>query len=612
MFKVIRYYVLRPFFIWLVIFAIFKSFFLIYHWNNISSENLSEIFSVFTNSIKLDISSISYLLLLPLLFSIFQFFINSNIVKKIAKYYHLIMIIVVSIINVSDIILYEYWSSKISLKAFLFLNTPSQIVATIGVFKFSMIAIFILFHFFIAKAVFEKYYFNKKIVFHKSNISFTFFFLLSATLLTIGIRGGLQEIPISQSSVYFSNNNTLNVASVNPFWNFMNVIVQNVNVDSKQYEKMDNNEAKNIVKRFYEIEKDTTIYLFNIKKPNIVYIALEGVNANVFKAINNKKSFAPNIENLFSEGYFFLNMYSSGFRSDQGMVSIFGGFPPTPLNSICAQPEKFANLSSMPKQMQNINYDFSFFHGGDASFGNFKSYLVYNGFKPIIDVSDFSKKEKTQSLGAPDEFLFKKFNEKMKNKKEPFFSMIFTLTTHEPFDMPFNKNVSDEAKKYLNTVLYTDSVIGKWFKEVKKMPWYDNTIFIISSDHSHFHPNNYEIDASERYHIPFLILGKPLKQEFIGKTNNKIVSMVDIPKTIIKQLNLNTDKFKWSKNMMNPYENEFAFYTYVNGSCLKTKKHNCGWEYNWNKNMGENCNSEKEKKENQAFMQVLFEDYLNY
>lgn len=612
MYKILKYYLLRAFVVWLLIFSIFKSLFLIYHWNSIHTESLSKILTVFTKSFQIDISSASYVLIIPLILAITQYFYHSKVIKTISKYYHLSVLMIVSIINVIDIQLFKFWSSKISLKSFLFLNTPDQIIKSMGYSKSLMALLFIFFHFVIGKILLEKYYFQKKIVFSKSIISFIFFTLFSASLLMLGIRGGYQVVPINQSDTYFSTNNTLNVAGVNPLWNIGNTFVQNkAHATTNPYIQLEKNEAIEIVSNLYKIKKDTTIKLFNIDKPNIVYIALEGVNANVLKYFNKSKSYTPEIESLFEEGYFFSNMYASGSRSDQGMISLLSGFPPTPINSICAQPEKFIHLPSFPKKLQENSYNCSYYFGGEAAFGNFKSFLVHSGFEPLIEVFDFHKKERTQYLGVPDEYLFDKFSKDMTNPKEPFYTMIFTQTTHEPFDMPFNENVADEKTKYLNTVSYVDSVIGDWYSAIKNKDWYDNTIFIISSDHSNYLPENYQTWVKERYHIPFLILGKPLKKEFKGQTNEGIFSQVDVPKSLLKQMDIESTNFKWSKDFMNPYSKQFAYFAYVEGYSFKTKNNICGYGYNWKQYVGD-CDSTLYKKQGQAFLQVLYDDFLSY
>lgn len=492
---------------------------------------------------------------------------------------------------------------------------PDQVLAATGTTKIIMGIVFIMLHFFIGKYLLDKIVFQHKLSFKKNWTSLIVFTLLSAFLIIVGIRGGLQQIPINQSVAYYSKNNTLNVAGVNPLWNFMNVLVQNKKyLNVNPYLKLDIDLADKYVEDLFFIEKDTTIQLFEIEKPNFVFLILEGVNANVFKTFGNQENISPFMDSLFQESYLFTNMYSSGFRSDQGLVALLGGFPPAPVSSIASQPEKFMQLPSFIEKLHEVNYSSSFFTGVEPEFGNLKSYLVSNGFLKLIDIKDFPSQQRTQNLGVPDEFLFQKFTEEMKAPKEPFFSMVFTSTTHEPYDMPFNKNISDERQKYLNTVSYLDSVLVKSIHEWKKRDWYKNTIFILTSDHAHLHPGQYDVDVNARYHIPFAIFGEALKQEFVGKQNLNIYSQVDIPKSILAQLNLSNEDFVWSKNMMNPYSKPFAFYTFVEGYVLKTDQCNNGWEYRYDKPVQfvETDDSTFCQQQGQAFLQKLYDIYLAY
>ncbi len=613
--KLFTYYLILPAFVWLSIFGFLKAIFLIFHFNSIQNEAFTTVVSVFFKSLNLDFSSIAYILIFPFFLLVVQYFWHSSLLKKIFKYYHFILAFILSFINVVDIFLFASWSSKISLKSLLFAKMPLQVLSTMGSFNVILAVFFMALHLVISFFLIQKILSKTKFKVIRNSFSFLVYITISAFLIVVFLRGGLQSVPINQSAVYLYQNNTLNVAGVNPLWNFMNTLVQNKKyLNENPYNKIDKEKAKKYVKDLFKVKKDTTTSLFKINKPNIIFIALEGVNANVFKSFGAKNSFAPSLDSLFQHGFLFTEMYSAGFRSDQGMLAIYGGFPPTPVSSIAAQPEKFKHLPSLSKKIMKEEYHCSYFMGVEPEFGNLKSFLVYNGFDKLIDIKDFSPKQKTTSLGVPDEFLFHKFLNEMETVSEPFYSMIFTATTHEPFDMPFNKGVKEERQRYLNTVAYLDTVLIDFMHKAKQMPWYENTVFIISSDHAHSQPNDYYFDANERYHIPFFIFGKPLRQAFVNKRNSKICSQVDIPKTILEQLNITTNDFKWSKDLMNPYSKEFAFYTYIEGYVLKTEQCNNGWEYRYDKPFGK-FNPEDStfcQEQGQAFLQELYDNYLNY
>ncbi|MFH1540445.1 MAG: sulfatase-like hydrolase/transferase, partial [Elusimicrobiota bacterium] len=229
----------------------------------------------------------------------------------------------------------------------------------------------------------------------------TLFILITPFLLFLGIRGGIQQIPIQQSDAYFSKHNVLNLAAVNSGWNLAQSIIENKKVIEKnpfQYYPFD--EAKKIVQELHNVKKDTTINILNPTRnssnglktnlPNIVLIILEGWSGDLVKSLGGYDSITPNLEKLISEGILFENIYAGGSWSDHGISAIFSAFPAPPMGlSIIAQPNKYIHLPCISEELKNTGYNTSFLFGGQLSYGNIKAYLYYNKFDKIIEGKDF-------------------------------------------------------------------------------------------------------------------------------------------------------------------------------------------------------------------------------
>ena len=158
--------------------------------------------------------------------------------------------------------------------------------------------------------------------------------------------------------------------------------------------------------------------------------------------------------------------------------------------------------------------------------------------------------------------------EAMNKTKQPFFSTILSLTNHEPFELPtaYKFGKSNPKQRFKSTAYYTDSCINAYLTKAKKQPWYKNTLFIFVADHGHIYPKNkYDIYQPERYHIPLLFYGDVIKDEFKGKKIDKIGSQQDLAATLFAQLNLSAKEFTWSKNLLNPFTKDFAFFSWDNG-----------------------------------------------
>nr|MBP6623905.1 sulfatase-like hydrolase/transferase [Chitinophagaceae bacterium] len=169
-----------------------------------------------------------------------------------------------------------------------------------------------------------------------------------------------------------------------------------------------------------------------------------------------------------------------------------------------------------------------------------------------------------------DEYTFKELLTVLGKRKEPFLQGYFTTSTHMPYDFVSTDNwqstPDDAEKKYTESVHYTDLHMGRFFSEAKKQPWYKNTLFIIVADHSHNTIKQWDISSAMRQHIPLLFLGGALKEEWRGKTWDKIVSQLDLNSSILHQMHLSSSRYPWSRNIFNPYTSSSAFYVFYGGA----------------------------------------------
>jgi phosphoglycerol transferase MdoB-like AlkP superfamily enzyme len=199
--------------------------------------------------------------------------------------------------------------------------------------------------------------------------------------------------------------------------------------------------------------------------------------------------------------------------------------------------------------------------------------------------------------------------------RQPFFASLFTVSTHAPYDQPFEKPLTwgGNENEYINGAYYTDHFLGKFFRDAKKMPWYDNTLFIIVADHSHNSYYNWNPNTREYHKIPMLFYGPVIRKEYRGTQWPKMGNHHDIASTLLHQLNLQDSAFHWSKNLFNPYTPDFAYFSNENGA---------GWL-----RPGVNTTFDKQldyyyvfdvpvpyadslRDEGRAYLQRLFEEYL--
>jgi phosphoglycerol transferase MdoB-like AlkP superfamily enzyme len=288
---------------------------------------------------------------------------------------------------------------------------------------------------------------------------------------------------------------------------------------------------------------------------------LESFGAVIAEPLDGKKGVAPNLTEFCEEGILFDHFYSNSFRTDRGLVSVLSGYPAQAAASIMKYPQKTQTLPAIPKTLGRNGYSRELFYGGDIDFTNMRSYFFgCCEMEQITSDVDFPLKDRMTKWGAPDHVVIDAFAERLQNPHlpQPFFKMALTLSSHEPFEVPFHK--FDDP--FLNSIAYTDSCLGDFVEKFKKTPYWNNTLIILVPDHGPGYPRNIEIFNPKRYRIPMIWLGGAVKQPAVI---HPVGSQMDLAATLLSQLNMKHDDFIFSKNMLNPASPHFAFYNFVNG-----------------------------------------------
>jgi len=637
--------IIKQYLFWMIFFFICRSIFLLYNLTEIDTIAFGEIVSAFWHGLYLDTSFACYFLGFSFVIFCLYAFIPKKIFHTVHLVYVLLLLVLFSLVTIAELEIYHEWGSKLTVKALRFLQNPSEVFhsTSVGFLIFGFIAVGVLTYagYFLLKKInpFPSFGNDAQALSsgERAGRAVAFIFI-TPVWIVVGIRGGFQQIPIQQSDAYFSKHNILNLAAVNSGWNLGQSIWENKkNMEGNPYMYFSAEEAKKTVQEIYRIEKDTTVSILKTNRPNIVMVILESWSADLIKSLGGYESVTPGMDKLIEEGVVFENAYASGSLSDQGMAAIFSAFPAQPTVSIITQPGKYVKLPCLNTELKQAGYTTSFLFGGQLSYGNIKAYMYYNNFDRILEGSDFGDEIPIGRLGVHDEYLYERQLTELKNEKQPFFAAMFTLSSHNPFDMPMAEKdklpwEGPEAK-YVNSVRYADAKLYEFLQNAKKEKWFDNTLFVFVSDHSHRSPKYWAMNQPEYRKIPMVLWGNVIKDEFKGYKSKKICSQIDIASTLFHQLQIPADRFKWSKNLFNPYTPEFAYFETSDGfgwvrpalpegkgaSPLRGDGSGASYlaySHPMNRYYFEKTNSPEEKnrleKEGKSYLQVMFQEYTDY
>ena len=198
--------------------------------------------------------------------------------------------------------------------------------------------------------------------------------------------------------------------------------------------------------------------VLNSTDPNILILVLESFSSYLIGPLGGDSLVTPNFNRYVNEGILFTNFYASGTRTDKALPAILNGYPAQPAQSIIKEPKKSQSLPSLVKIFIGRGYNSSFWYGGEINFANFNSFVISQGFNEIITKNNFDPENYNSKWGVHDHVLFEAFKDSMRVVKEPFFRVLLTLSSHEPFEVPMDPvfKGTDDLTKYKNSVFYAD------------------------------------------------------------------------------------------------------------------------------------------------------------
>lgn len=591
------------FFYFVLIFLVQKTAFTLIHASIDGNLTFKDVFDVLYHGLPLDLSISAYFTALPALILIASVWVRRGVICRIYNVYFMLFLSIIAIIGVVDIVVYPFWGFHFDSSVFLYLQKPKETFASATAWQ--MIGGIVATIVYAALAITGYIYLIRKQVMEltvpkKIGATAIVLTLLTAALF-LPIRGGVSVSTMNVGKVYFSDRMFLNHAAINPQFNLMYSFFKSDNFAS-QYQFFDKDEAE---KLFAEINRqpysDSIPRLLKTDKPNIILFILESFSEKVA----NDSVIAPNLCKLAKEGITFTNFYANSFRTDRGLVSIMSGYPAHPTVAIMKYPRKTENLPTITKTLKEVGYNnLSFYYGGDADFANMRSYFVGAcGISHVVSDKDFPLSERMTKWGTPDKFLFDRVYDDLTTtrQEQPFFKTVLTLSSHEPFDVP----VTTFDEPYLNSVHYVDQNIGHFVERLRTTPMWDNTLLIFIADHAiQSYPQGLNNSDAERFRIPMIWAG--------GAVNDSTViseygSQNDLAATLLSQLKVNHDDFKFSKDMLNPEGRKFAYYSYVNGFSMTDSTGTVTYDNDKQSILHQEGNPELEK-EAKAIFQMMYLD----
>ncbi|WP_242918532.1 LTA synthase family protein [Pontibacter liquoris] len=362
-----------------------------------------------------------------------------------------------------------------------------------------------------------------------------------AALAVLAIRGGLQLKPLRVSHAFTLQPAALGHLTLNSPFTFIKSIGQ-PKLEPKHYFATD-----------AEVRKALPFNLQTYLQPdgpprhqNVVIIILESFAAEYVGELNNGRGYTPFLDSLASNGLLFRNAFANGRKSIEAVPSVLAGLPSLMQQPYITSAYQSNTLYGLGSILQKAGYHTAFFHGaanGTMGFNNFarlagiQEYYGLDEYPPALRKSDYDGQ-----WGIFDEPYLQYVARQLSSFQQPFMATIFTLSSHQPYTVPekYKGRFPKGELEIQESIGYADFALREFFKTASKQPWYNQTLFILTADHTQKSIAPAYQNELGAYRVP-LLLFQP-DQPFTGIDPDRVVQQADIYPTVLDYLNIATDK----------------------------------------------------------------------
>lgn len=564
-----------------------------------------ELYKIYHYGFVTDMIGASYLTTIPaLLLPVLSCFPQINTGVFLSGY-DILLSIAMGLLIISDIALYKFWQFKIDSSVFAYLRHLKGAFASVSALYITIALLCVL----LMSGLFFSFVWCAATLFLPIPVvrlsgwtGYSLFIgeaLLMLAVLFAIIRG-IHHRPNNPCVAYYSKFPFYNHCALNPVYSLIYSLSIKDDFEG-QFHSFDDTECQKAFAPLFPTTGTPQVHLLNTDRPNILFIIWESLSARYIGTLGGETGVMPNVERLCEEGVLFTRCDCGSFRTDRGLVCLLSGYLGQPTTSIIKHTRKLPNLPALPRRLRDVGYETMALHGGNCQVMHKTDFYLATGHNSLITQKELPDSAPTCQWGINDGYTFDWLYEDIQKKTrlgKLWYTTFQTLSSHEPFDVPFHK--LDDKKT--NSFAYVDDCFGNFIDKLKTSPAWDNLLIVCTGDHGFSHDAPI---ARDKYpHIPVLLLGGAVKQPM---KIDKIVAQTDIAATLLGQLNLPHEEFIFSRDVLaDTYKFPFSFHTYNNGFLLRDSEGYTHYD-NVSDMALEGVNAHREKL-GKVILQTLYQD----
>ena len=505
----------------LIVYTLIRALFLLWNRGALKSLSGGDLLWAFINGIRFDLSVLSVVVGLCFLGLIW---LQRQKMQKLWILFFIIINSIVYLINFADIELFNFTAKRFSVSAFQMIGEGSVANYILPYLGLALLAVGIIGAYgFLSFRLARRYEFQPGL-WKKVGLSFAI-----VAVSALFSRGGLQLKPLTFVDAKIFNNTYANNLVLNSTFTILKSL------------------GKNSLQKTSYFETSEMLALLNTQeilpvpvakqKLNVMVIILESFSSEYLRLRNPEVT--PFLNKLRTQGADFTRAYANGRRSIEGVAAILSGIP-------ALMEEPFINSEFSANQIIGLgtllgaqNYHTSFFHASANGSMHFDRFTRSVGIENYFGLNEYpDKNDHDGSWGIYDEPFLQWTCTKLTEFKAPFFSTVLTLSSHQPYNFPekYHERFKDERLPILKTIRYADFALERFLNCAEKQPWFENTIFIFTADHTG-PPLDDSASFESRYQIP-IVLYSPRKEIIRQLSTEQYAQHIDLLPTILDVLGL--------------------------------------------------------------------------
>jgi len=544
----------------MLIFSLCRILFYLFNKDLFGTIAFGDMLTIMRGGLRFDISAVLYTNIIYIFLQIIPFkFRAADIYQIISKWIFLITNGIVIALNCIDIIYFRFTLRRTTWSVFKEFSNDTGNVKLIGRFFLDYWYIFIIY----CVLVFLLYRFVKTVVVNKKPVIAgpfayyglnTFMVVVYMFLFVGGARGGfiptIRPITLSNAMAYTVKPIETGLILNTPF-SIYRTLTQ------PSYPRYNFFEADELAQLYTPIHYPNDTLAFTPK--NVVILIVESLSKEYIGSLNrdldggNYKGYTPFLDSLIGESYTFANSFSNGLKSIDAMPSVLASVPSIP-NPFVLSIYSNNEIKGLASHLADKGYDCSFFHGAPNGSMGFDAIANNTGFQHYYGKTEYNNDDDVDgNWGIWDEPFLQYMARSLEAKKEPFFASVFTLTSHHPFVIPKRyEGLFDKGSEQIHQCIgYVDMALRRFFEIASKMPWFKNTLFVITADHTNYQVA-YEKSKTSlgRFAVPVIFYDP--SGDLRGFDEQRTVQQIDIMPSVLGYLNYDKPFFAFGHNALAP------------------------------------------------------------